>query len=101
MVAGIAAEEFSRLFRAEDADFEDYDLTKPIVPQMEKFAGDAGIELGDGWKVDLARRVKRRLTNEPQNLASNPAWSKIFAAIEKAEPPKATKQKPASVELTH
>lgn len=35
--------------------------SKAIVPQIEEWAKTALLKLDDGWKVDLARHVKRRL----------------------------------------
>ena len=56
----------SRLFRdVEDEEFEDsYDDKQPIVPQIEAYAVKHGIELGLGWKVELARQVKGRLLSK-------------------------------------
>jgi energy-coupling factor transporter ATP-binding protein EcfA2 len=33
---------------------------KPIVPQIEAWAKSQGVDLYDGWKVDVAREAKRR-----------------------------------------
>lgn len=91
LVGPIAAEEFSKMFRASDADFENYDLTKPIVPQMEAFAEDNGIALQKGWKVDLARRVNRKLGAAPSSIVLREGWIGIFEAIQKTKPAKPAK----------
>ncbi len=33
---------------------------KPIIPQLKLWAASQGISLDEGWKVDLARQVKKR-----------------------------------------
>ncbi len=78
LVGDTVAEEFGKLFRAPDVDFTEYDLTKPIVPQMESFANEAGIELPDGWKVDLSRRVKKRLQKETFEESDLSKWSAVL-----------------------
>lgn len=52
----------SKMFRGEQ-DFEDdfYDDSQPIVPQIKAFCEQEGIALEKGWKVDLAREVKKRM----------------------------------------
>jgi len=57
LVANVA----SKQFRGEE-DFEDaYHSDKPITPQIEGYCKAFGIEMEKGWKVDLARRVKRKM----------------------------------------
>lgn len=55
-----------RLFRdVEDELFEDiYVIGQAIVPQVEAFARRHNVELGKGWKVDLARSVKQQLQKD-------------------------------------
>ncbi len=43
-----------------DEDFE-YEVGKPILPQIEKYAREQSIELPQGWKVELARTFNRRI----------------------------------------
>ena len=73
----------SRLFnKVEDNSFEDeYDASLPLVPQIEKFAGDNDVILKSGWKVELAKTSKQALlfgkklsiTQEVQDT-----WVKFF-----------------------
>lgn len=57
---------------------------QPIVPQIEAWAKAEGVKLEEGWKVELARRVKERLLSrgtkdiEPEVIDR---WSKLFKDI--------------------
>jgi AAA ATPase domain len=58
----VITHEIDRMFRAPENSFSDFAKSGgPVVPQIEKWAADNGVELEPGWKVDLARRVKRVL----------------------------------------
>ncbi|MDW0114364.1 hypothetical protein QT711_14295 [Sporosarcina saromensis] len=69
--------------RGIEADFYDkYDDTNAILPQIEIFFIENGIDLPRGWKVDLARQVKinilnprfsKHITSEVENF-----WSRLF-----------------------
>ncbi|MBN9348027.1 MAG: AAA family ATPase [Devosia sp.] len=54
---------------------------QPIVPQIEAWASVEGLKLEEGWKVELARRVKERLLArgtkdiDPEVIDR---WSKLF-----------------------
>lgn len=51
-----------RMIREPEKPFESrYSPQKPIIPQVEKWAADGGAKLEKGWKVELAKRVKRAL----------------------------------------
>lgn len=51
-----------RLERNAQKEFGDYhDPKKPIVPQIKEWAKKEGIELQEGWKVQLALGVKNKL----------------------------------------
>lgn len=57
---------------------------QPIVPQIEAWANAEGLHLDEGWKVDLARRVKERLlARGPKNVDAEviDRWSKLFKDI--------------------
>lgn len=72
----------NRLYRSEDEDFADVAKDgEPIVPQIEVFAEKHGIELTDGWKVDLARAVKARILLKAKEIPkeSLAIWTKLFA----------------------
>lgn len=54
------AEAVDKVERRPDVPFADVVVTgKPLVPQVEAWARDHGIQMADGWKVDVARRVKQ------------------------------------------
>ncbi len=44
-----------------ESEFANVVTAGPIVPQIQKWAADHGIELENGWKVPLSRRVKQQL----------------------------------------
>ncbi len=51
-----------RMIREPEAAFEDhYESGRPIIPQIEAWAKNGGATLEKGWKVELAKRVKRTL----------------------------------------
>lgn len=75
--------QISRLFRdVEDEDFEDFFATgKAIVPQIEAFAEKYNITLPKGWKVDVARGVKKQLLNAKISSVSDEylkKWDSLF-----------------------
>lgn len=77
-----------RLFnRVEDVYFEDkYDQEKSIVNQVEGFAKENNIELPKGWKVDVAKDVKKQLsTLKKADIEQNyiDIWKKIFVKFNK------------------
>lgn len=51
----------------------------PIVPQVEVWAKSQGVDLYDGWKVDVAREIKRRaLSSDSFGDEVLSRWSKLF-----------------------
>lgn len=51
----------------EDSTFDDiYDSNKPLLPQIQSFAKDNGIDLNaqKGWKVELAKSAKKELSKK-------------------------------------
>jgi hypothetical protein len=87
----IVADAFSRQYRGREEDFRDVVVAnKPIVPQMKQFAEANGHDLPLGWKVELAREVKRRIVQTP-NLLTRDAnlvemWAKSFELFAGTEP---------------
>jgi energy-coupling factor transporter ATP-binding protein EcfA2 len=69
-----------RMIRAADSAFGDrHDPQRAVVPQIEAWARDVGVSLEKGWKVELAKRVKRALLDGatvPE--ASLETWSRLF-----------------------
>lgn len=74
-----------------DEDFGDVWVKgQAIVPQIEAYASKNGITLGEGWKVDLAKRVKAailRSKTDPFEGADSyvQAWRELFAIFEVSE----------------
>jgi AAA15 family ATPase/GTPase len=67
-----------------DPYFEDvYVDSKPIVPQIEAWANDNGIDLLKGWKVDLSRTVFNRLPKVIQHTESEllGKWLELFKSL--------------------
>lgn len=93
----------SRLYRG-DEDFRDVAKpTEAIIPQIEANANANGVDLQQGWKVDLARAVKQRLIKAPEECPkeSIELWVKLFEpfscpadAEAKKEPSDGAKAKP-------
>jgi len=77
------AKAFSRKFRPSDSDqdFEDVaNATTPIVGQIAVFAKTHGLPLPEGWKVELAKEVKKRLLISDAEKAKK-VWDKLFALL--------------------
>ncbi len=69
----------------EDIYFEgEYDNTKPIVPQIEGFAQKYGVDLKRGWKVLLAKSVKKQMEKkvDVKNEILD-KWVRLFMALNK------------------
>lgn len=66
----------------DEPEFQDkYDPKKPIVDQIELFAGENSIELEKGWKVNLAMNFKIQLKNKkPTDIPDGylEMWIKLF-----------------------
>ncbi len=81
---GLVAEVFDRWLRPEH-DFADVLVVgKPIVPQIEVWARQNEVLLEEGWKVELAKRVKARTLEKgvdtiPASYREN--WKKLFEAF--------------------
>ncbi|MEZ5418621.1 MAG: hypothetical protein R2708_14945 [Vicinamibacterales bacterium] len=59
---------------------------EPIVPQVERYAANHQITLDEGWKVDIAKRVKAamvRSKDDPLQGADTyvDAWKKLFSTL--------------------
>ncbi len=57
-----------------------------IVPQLEEYAHRNGIDLEEGWKVEIAKRVKSAILRAKEDPLENAesyleAWRKLFAVI--------------------
>lgn len=76
-----------KLFNSvEDVDFEDqYEKTKPLVPQIEDFAMKHNVSLEKGWKVELAKQFKKLISKKNKNSIREETveiWKKIFEKFE-------------------
>lgn len=72
-----------RQYRSEQY-FEDfYKVGEPIVDQIEAWAKKNSIDLGDGWKVEIARNVQNRfdkvMESVPEEMVMN--WKKLFEKL--------------------
>lgn len=77
-----------RLFnKVEDIYFEDkYNQEKSIVNQVEEFAKQNNVELPKGWKVDVAKDVKKQLSAFKKSDIEQEyidIWKKLFAKFNK------------------
>lgn len=78
------AEAMDRIERRPETLFSDaVKQGHPIVPQIEKWAADAGIKLATGWKVDLAREIKQRALSKGGGyfVSSMNSWRLMFEAL--------------------
>ena len=78
----------NRLFnKLEDTYFEDtYQPEKGLVNQVEQFAADNNIELPKGWKVDVAKDVKRQMkTTKKADIDDEyiQNWKRLFSNFNK------------------
>ena len=74
--------EIERLLRNdEDIEFEDtYLVDTPILSQIQNFASENSIELPNGWKVELARKVKLQLAKPKVKVDDKylEMWTNLF-----------------------
>ena len=79
-------EAVDRYFRASERQFSDVaSKNQPIVPQVEGWARSEGIELVQGWKVEVARRVKQALLTkgiDDIDQAVVVGWVNLFSRFE-------------------
>jgi hypothetical protein len=56
---------------------------QPIIPQVESWAASQGLTLYDGWKVDVARELKKRVLtgNAKIEEATLSLWQKLFTEL--------------------
>ena len=79
-------EAVDRIFRNSEQPFAEYFTKgKPAIPQVESWAKREGIELIQGWKVDVAKRVKQATLNKGiQHVESDfvEKWVRLFGCFE-------------------
>lgn len=81
------ADATDRIFRDADQRFTDVlVLGKPIVPQVEEWARSQGVPLQQGWKVDVAKRVKATMLARGLKDIDEPTlerWKKLFSEFDR------------------
>ncbi len=83
----LIAKRVTRILPRSDAtDFDaSWDESKPIVPQVKAYAEKHGLELPEGWKVQLAVDVKQRLLSEADEILKDEnrvkGWASVFGAF--------------------
>lgn len=73
------------LHPSEEPFSECYDYTKPLIPQIEKFAQENDIALPEGYKVDMARAAKLLLQGKrPPKIQQEyvDIWIKLFKCFD-------------------
>lgn len=82
--ADIIIRAVERMVREPDTSFgEVHNPTTAIIPQIEAWATDGGASLERGWKVELAKRVKRALLDGAAvSEATLATWKRVFDAFQ-------------------
>lgn len=85
----VLVREVDRWFRGPETEFADSVIAgRAVLPQLETWARANGIALELGWKVELAKRVKRVLLNRgPGKIAPETfeVWERLFTALQQRE----------------
>lgn len=77
--------EFSRLYPTAEDIQDHYQAGRSITTECEKFARSQGLQLPTGWKVELAKKVKKKLESgrdpfaDSQDLTAQ--WTKLFESF--------------------
>jgi predicted ATP-dependent endonuclease of OLD family len=87
----VIVRELDKWQRGAEVTFEDeYKTGTPIVPQIDAWAKRHGVVLQKpGWKVELAKRVKKKLLDGGAAGVPVPIvekWTKLFEAMQPARP---------------
>jgi hypothetical protein len=86
-LARVVARYIPRPANAEAEDFEDaVDPKRPFVPQVEMYCEKHGIELSDGWKVEVATLLKARLDKLDIDGETEKRWTAIFSDFLSTQP---------------
>ena len=75
---------FAKMFRDVDQDdLENYVKSSlPIIRQLEEFSYKTGLNLYEGWKVDMSRDIKQRIMKNyqaPEDYVEK--WQKLFSLL--------------------
>ncbi|MDL1899505.1 OLD family endonuclease [Anaerolineae bacterium CFX9] len=76
----------TRYLRGPEEEFSDVVISgSPLVPQIEAYAKKHNITLEQGWKVEVAKRVKERLLQRADSIDSETEvvqrWKQLFEKI--------------------
>lgn len=55
-----------------------FEKGKPIVPQIESFAKSQNVALPNGWKVELAKKVKTIMLKDSYDKDKTKVWKSLF-----------------------
>jgi hypothetical protein len=77
----------ARILRGHNADKDFNEVVvsgKPIIPQVEEYANTRQIKLVPGWKVEVAKLVKQRLSQSSSGVDEHlqEMWRKLFEEFE-------------------
>ena len=91
MSPDLLVRELDRWQRGADVPFGDeWKTGAPIIPQAEAWAAKHNVTLQKpGWKVELARRVKKRLLDDGMSSVPPPiaeTWAKLFDTFQTVRP---------------
>ncbi len=81
LLAGVV----TKYLRGPDEDFDEVvSRGQPIVPQIEAYADQNGLELEKGWKVEVAKLTKTRLLREASVVEQDviARWTDLFTAFD-------------------
>lgn len=76
----------TRYFRGAEEEFDEVVIEgKPIVPQVEAYANKHNIVLNEGWKVEVAKRVKERMIKHTNTVLDDSVyvnrWKELFRRL--------------------
>ena len=74
----------SREFRGREHDFDEVVRTdESIIPQIEAYVTDQNLVLEKGWKVEIAKQVKKKILKTSSTIQQDTVeeWVKLFSVI--------------------
>jgi hypothetical protein len=80
---------FDRWHRPEESFLDAINDARPIIPQIEDWSAKNGVALSQGWKVELAKRVKQQALNrgiEAIDTMAVERWVNLFTALDQVAP---------------
>lgn len=55
-----------------------FEKGKPIIPQIESYSNSNGYDLPNGWKVELAKKVKAIMLKQKYDKEQLKVWKSLF-----------------------